>query len=112
MGSIADENDSATGTALEGEISDKSDKSDKDQSDQDEIEEIHFDQPIITSNGLNKLLHVSSNSYLVSHQLDQWLKTDLPITSIWQILFVPEYNQGLKTGIRAFILTTASKIKF
>ena len=65
VGSIADENDSATGTALEGEISDKSDKSDKDQSDQDEIEEIHFDQPIITSNGLNKLLHVSSNSYLV-----------------------------------------------
>ena len=61
VGSIADENDSATGTALEGEISDKSDKSDKDQSeqDQDEIEEIHFDQPIITSNGLNKLLHVS-----------------------------------------------------
>lgn len=63
VGSIADENDSATGTALEGEISDKSDKSDKDQSDQDEIEEIHFDQPIITSNGLNKLLHVSSNCY-------------------------------------------------
>ena len=38
VGSIADENDSATGTALEGEISDKSDKSDKDQSEQDQDE--------------------------------------------------------------------------